>query len=459
MKTIILFAAVLMCHNLMAQLCTGSLGDPVVSITFGSGSNPGPSLTAATTNYLYVSHDCPNDGEYTVRSSTSNCFGFTWHNQSEDHTPGDSEGYFMYINASYQPGDFYVDTVRGLCGGTTYEFAAWVMNVLKPFACTGNGIDPNLTFRIETTNGVQLATFNSGNIPESDQPVWKQYGLFFVTPAGTSTVVVRITNNAPGGCGNDLALDDITFRPCGPTVSAALSISGDTTVSVCEGDNSSFLIQGQSSPGYVNPVFQWQVSTNNGISWTDIQGATQTSYLRRSTGAGNYQYRLSVAEGGNISQKNCRIGSNLVTIYVNALPVVQMEHSTNACLGAEVLFKATGGVSYLWNGPNGFTSTSDEVTIANAQYTDAGTYYIAAISDKGCSKNDSTVLYVNPVPVAGLTGNDHICEGSATQLFATGGSRYAWSPAAGLSSPSISDPYALPRDTTLYKVLVYNQYG
>src|SRR6478672_2272869 len=227
-----------------AQLCTGSLGDPVIHITFGSGSNPGPPLRAAATFYSYFASDCPNDGSYTVRNSTSGCFGNTWHGVAEDHTPGDINGYFMLVNASFQPGDFYVDTVKGLCGSTTYEFSAWVLNVLKPTACSGNGIDPNLTFKIETTTGAPLAVYNTGNLSEDGSPTWKQYGVFFTTTSSGTEVIVRITNNAPGGCGNDLALDDITFRPCGPTVTAGLGATNDTSLSVCDGDTSSYLIHG-----------------------------------------------------------------------------------------------------------------------------------------------------------------------------------------------------------------------
>ena len=458
MKRILLFLLVLTTYTCSAQLCTGSLGDPVIKITFGSGNNPGPALSAATTYYSYVPNDCPNDGSYTVRSTTSGCFGFTWHNINQDHTPDDANGYFMLVNASFTPGDFYIDTVKGLCPSTTYEFASWVMNVLTTSACQSNGIDPNLTFKIETTTGTVLATYNTGNLPEDAFPTWRQYGLFFETPGNASSVVVRITNNAPGGCGNDIALDDITFRPCGPRVTAGINVSGDTSVSVCEGDTTSFLINGVYSAGYDNPVFQWQVSNDNGTSWNDIPGAVQTSYYRTYTGPGIFQYRLSVAEGGNISQKTCRVGSNFVTIYVNALPVVSMAQTTNACLGSDVRFTATGGSSYQWSGPNGFASNSAEVTIVNVDYSDAGRYYLTATSDKGCHRADSTSLFVNPVPAAGLSGNDHICEGSASQLLATGGSRYSWTPAIGLSSSNIPNPIASPNDTTTYKVYVYNQY-
>jgi hypothetical protein len=180
----------------IAQLCQGSLGDPVVNISFGSGSYFGNPLSAATTSYTFQQSYCPFDGYYTVVNKTSFCFADTWHTLSHDHT-GDEDGYFMLVNASYQPGDFYVDTIRGLCPNTTFEFAAWVVNVLKPIACLNNGIKPNLTFSIETSAGIKLKTLNTGDVPADNTPVWKQYGFFFKTPPGISDVVVRIRNNAP----------------------------------------------------------------------------------------------------------------------------------------------------------------------------------------------------------------------------------------------------------------------
>src|SRR6266705_3371336 len=117
---LLLFLHFIFPNETFAQLCNGSLGDPVVNITFGSGANPGPPLYSLM-NYTYAGNDCPPDGSYTVANSTSNCFGFTWHNVPEDHTPGDVNGYMMVVNASFNPGDFFVKTVDGLCPSTTYE--------------------------------------------------------------------------------------------------------------------------------------------------------------------------------------------------------------------------------------------------------------------------------------------------------------------------------------------------
>ncbi|MGB8190581.1 MAG: gliding motility-associated C-terminal domain-containing protein [Chitinophagaceae bacterium] len=459
MKRILLLLLVI-CQALTsgAQLCTGSLGDPVIHITFGSGNNPGPPLAAATTNYGFVSNDCPADGFYTVRNSTTACFGNTWQTAAQDHTPGDANGYFMLVNASFQPGDFFVDTVRGLCGNTTYEFAAWIMNVLRPNACNNAGIDPNLTFKIETTTGGVLAVYNTGNLPEDFTGTWKQHGLFFQMPSSATTVVIRITNNAPGGCGNDIALDDITFRPCGPAVTAALAITGGTSTTICAGDNTSFLLSGQYPGGYTNPAFQWQVSLNDG-PFTDIPGANANQYLRMPTGVGKYAYRLSAAESENLASLNCRVASNIITIEVNPLPVIQVTAQMQVCYGADVTFMASGGSTYEWTGPNGFTSSAAQPVIDDVDFADAGIYSVRVITDKGCSLSASGNLQVNPPVTAAVSGNNSICEGNSTLLQASGGSIYTWTPAVGLSSASAPDPIASPLDTTLYKVKVTSQFG
>ena len=103
--------------------------------------------------------------------------------------------------------------------------------------------------------------------------------FLFFNNCGSNSVVLRMTNNAPGGCGNDLLLDDITFRACGPLVTATISGAPDS-VDVCTGDNSVFTLHANVSAGYNDPVYQWQLSTDSGVSWTNIAGATNTTYIR-----------------------------------------------------------------------------------------------------------------------------------------------------------------------------------
>lgn len=396
-----------------AQLCTGSLGDPVVHITFGAGTNPGPQLD--NNNYIFYNQDCPNDGQYTIRNRTDGCFGRTWHQLNSDHT-GDPGGYFMLVNASFQPGDFYRSTVRNLCGNTTYEFAAWVVNMMNTTTCGGGTtIKSNLTFSIETTGGTVLATYNTGDIDITNRPEWKQYGMFFTTPANVSEVLVRLRNNAPGGCGNDLALDDITFRPCGATINAAIDgVSGDS-VAVCAGDAASYRLSAVVNSAYQNPQLQWQESADNGANWQSIPGATTNQYVWSGKPAGRYQYRLLVAERGNINSTACRVASKPVTIRVNARPLVHAGDFAQVCnnsiypVHASLQFPDSTGGTYQWQLPLGLAlSFTEGGTAANRQLqanvpvsgNAAGLYRLTATSGAGCVASDTFSLALLARPVA-----------------------------------------------------------
>lgn len=451
-KNILLLLLLLPVYDCSAQLCQGSLGDPVINITFGRGANPGNPLAAATTTYFFVSTSCPNDGMYTVANSTSNCFGNTWHTLTQDHT-GDGSGYMMLVNATYEPGDFYVDTVHGLCSNTTYEFAAWIVNILKPDACNGSGIKPNLTFSIETTSGTILQTQKTGDIPDNISPVWKQYSLSFATPGGVNDVVVRLRNNAPGGCGNDIAIDDITFRPCGPQVTASIEgANAATSVNVCDDDKTVYTLKGNVSAGYATPAYQWQTS-NDSINWTDIPNAVTATFNRQPTSAGTYYYRLAVADAGNITSSLCRIASNNISFHVNTKPVISVSSNSPVCEGTTLSLTANGGSIYQWQGPNNYNSSASPATINNVTIAAAGKYFVMATLN-GCSQKDSLVVSVKPKPNANAGADVGICEGNSVTLNASGGNIFSWQPSTGLSATNISNPVASPVDSTAYIVTV-----
>lgn len=444
-----------------AQLCQGSLGDPIVHISFGAGPNPGPPLPAATTSYSFRAGDCPNDGFYSVVNSTTACFSSSWHSISSDHT-GNANGYFMLVNASYQPSAFYIDTVDVLCHNTTYEFAAWILNMIRLSTCSGGSIPPNLTFSVEKTDGTVLQSVNTGDIPSSPVPTWKQYGFFFTTPADVSRVVVRMVNNAPGGCGNDLALDDITFRPCGPRLDASMA-GGQVLKEFCEGAAQPLVFTCKVPAGYANPYFQWQESLDNGTRWADIPGARDSTLdktFSSSTPAGTYQYRLSLTRAENLGIAPCRINSNVLTVKVHANPVKTVSVSGPFCEGNTLVFSAGGGVQYAWTGVNGFAATGALVTLDNAQPYRSGSYFLEVVNEAGCRRRDTVEVVIHPRPVASVrTDRFFICEGAAVPLESSGGSLYSWTPVASLSSPSLPNPVATPKDSTLYRVIVSNEFS
>ena len=196
------------------QSCAGASGEVIISETFGTGGTR-PSLTGRTT-YTLVPNPCPIDGQYTILSSTpDSCFSYLWHALPADHTPGDANGNFLVVNASEKPGEFYSQAVAGLCSGTQYEFSVWGLNMLKPGICS-RPLVPDVAIRIETAAGVLVQTVDVGRIGESATSVWQRYATLFTVPANTDGVVVKLINKqGEGGCGNDLALDDIQLTRCG----------------------------------------------------------------------------------------------------------------------------------------------------------------------------------------------------------------------------------------------------
>jgi len=438
-----------------AQLCQGSLGNPIVNITFGSGANPGQPFSAATTTYTYTSSDCPQDGYYAIRNSTSSCFGSAWHTVTHDHT-GDPNGYFMLVNSSFAPSAFYLDTVRGLCSNTTFEFAAWIANMLALGQGCQPSIKPDLTFTIEKTDGTVLQTFNTGSIPEQSTLTWQQMGFYFVTPPGIRDVVLRIVNNAPGGCGNDLALDDITFRPCGPTIMASINGSPTTSLAFCVGTAHSLTFTGNVMAGLANPSLQWQQNSNGG-GWQDIPGAT-TNILSpnfpATTAPGTYQYRLSAVEAGNLAV--CRTNSPVLSVTITPPITATVSSNGPLCAGSTLQLSVTGNEQYQWSGVNGFAATGTSVSIPDAQPAQSGKYYVQASNAAGCTYLDSIKVIISPKPVAIAGPDTSICKNEHVQLTSSGGATYQWRPFVGLSAANIANPVATPPDTTIYTVIVSN---
>lgn len=356
--------------SLQAQLCSGSLGDPIVNITFGSGTGKGGALDPSTTTYTYSASGRLDEGYYTIANNTTGLRDNAWHSTS-DHT-GNANGYMMIVNSSFGAGVFYTKTVTDLCPNTTYEFSAWVMNTMN-----FESQDPNISFNISTTSGNQLGTYTTGDLDVTSSPTWNQYGFYFNTGANT-TVVIEIVNNAPGAIpGNDLALDDITFRPCGPIVTA--EINDESTAAICEGTTTSVQLNADVSSGYSNPEYQWQENTGSG--WQNIAGANAVRSrveVTAPTLGSEYQYRLIVGEGS--TSLNCGVVSNMVSIEAEALPSADFTISNIPCVTQAVQFSdnstSSADLLYLWDFGDGATGTSES---PGHIYSDTGTYYASLI--------------------------------------------------------------------------------
>lgn len=456
--------------NVRAQTCSGSLGDPVINQTFGAGPNPGAPLAPGVTTMGNVQNDCPNDGSYAIVNAenlNSDCH-LNWHVLTGDHT-GDPNGYMMVINADVNPDVFFVQQANGLCPGTTYQFAAWILNLDNPVDIPGNTaslpglILPDITFSVETTSGVVLATYETGQIPATAGATWVQYGTFFTTPANVTDVVVRIRNNAPGGYGNDLVMDDITFRACGPVVQTGfgnLSLTANQTM--CQGTSATYNLTASIGEGYVNPLLQWQVNYNN-TGWTDLPGKTSTTVSVTLTNppAGTYQYRLEAGEGQNAASPTCNVNSVPLSVVVYNEPPVTAVVSNNVtiCAGGSTTLSASGGLYYQWTPSTGLDH--DDVADPVASPTQTTTYSVK-VSNDGCSDDSKSVtVTVNKPPGADAGSDKYLLKGQSVRLngSATGDdiTNVFWTPSTGLDNAASLTPIASPQDNTTYTLHVVSQ--
>ncbi|MFC3559568.1 gliding motility-associated C-terminal domain-containing protein [Pedobacter jamesrossensis] len=353
----------------------------------------------------------------------------------------------MVINADNNRGVFYQTTISNLCPGTTYEFAAWIVNILN---YTSTETKPNVTFTIENKEGTILKRFDTNDIPETESPEWKQYAMLFPT-GNNSEIILKITNNGARGNGNDIALDDITFRACGPVINPSIK-DESANIQVCEGNAKSYTLNADVSPGYLSPVYQWQVNT--GSTWTDLPGqnSTQTTIDLTNATKGIYQYRLLVAESGNINSANCRVASTPLVITIN--PSILASSNGSVCIGANIQLSATEGTTFSWTGPNDFKSDQQSPLITNAQLNMSGGYTVTTTLN-GCTSSSSTTVQVLE-PVKSDSISVTICENSPVQLFAPEGITYKWSPIEGLSASDVANPIAKPKESTAYTVTVSN---
>lgn len=282
--------------GLAQEICTGSVGENIFPEgDFGSGiENILPGNPGIAPGFIYTTTVPIDDGFYNITNGTDRWASNwpTWLNIG-DNSP-DPNGYMMVVNASFTPGIFYDQVVNGLCDNTTYNFTADMINMIQ--AGVTNHILPDVTFLI---NGE--VKFNTGPIPQDE--TWNTYGFSFQTGPGETSMRLTLRNNAPGGIGNDIALDNISFRPCGPDAIASTDLDGK----VCEDSFEDIFLTADVSNTEQGYALQWQVSTDFGLTWTDIPGAKDSTYQITDFTSGQYLYRYLFAYSEmSLANPKCR---------------------------------------------------------------------------------------------------------------------------------------------------------
>jgi hypothetical protein len=402
-------------------------------------SFPGVSFGAAlgTTytpyNYGVDGGNEVNDNYYVVANSTSSMYrpprqtNEAWMLVQDKNDPGNGNIYI--VNAAYTPGEFYTETLFNLCDSTKYEFSADIINVINPnhvpygrqtlnyynTDAQGNAttILPNIDFLIN-----DKVALNTSNLLNDGQ--WHTFGFTFRT-GGLSSIKLTIRNNSVGGIGNDLALDNIVMRACGPSI--ALNIL--TSMPVCPGVPVSMTAQILASD-YHSPVYQWQRSTDGGVNWINIAGANSTTYTENNPVNGE-KYRFITGETiPSLTNPYCHVASNPVTIITTA-DILSTTSATRCSPGTVTLgATANSGATINWYADaTGGTSLSTGTSYITPSLSTTTTYYVDATKD-GCTSSprvpiEATVFPATVPASVSIVANPGttLCSGNTVVFTAT----------------------------------------
>ncbi len=444
--------------------------------TFGNGSvNPGP-LPIGQTDFTFTSNAVPAPGFYSVIYSTNDA-GHVFLNSRPISLP--TPGYKMIVcyDGSFTSKIVYTDTVRNLCASNRYLFWAGINN-----AAPGNCLSPNLTFSVETISGTVIADFQTGNIDkaggkfadyygysDTKLPPVPFYGGIFQMPAGVSEIVVKVITNPSTAfprCSAVFEIDNIILMPVGPELNISLPNGGFITASCFQGDipivlngdvkqlYHEFGKPAYNGVSYPNQAFRWQKSSDDGYTWMDIPRETGKNIFHVFNTPDTFWIRLRGSDAADIANPNCSNVSNVIKVQVDGIPTnYTITSNSPVCTNGDIKINLSGGATYRTFGPNGFFDDSPFPHVYYPVLADSGWYRSEIISWGGCKTTDSVYVKVYGPNIA-VSPDRLICYSDTVRLRATGGVKYEWTPAEGLSNSSIANPVASPQKTTRYEVLV-----
>ena len=258
-----------------------------------------------------------------------------------------------------------------------------------------------------TSSGVVTTVFEDGNPAVGTTPA---SGTF-----ASAQLLSLLEGKVPNGTWTLIPYDGFTGEPlCVQGFSVTITTDGDTTPST-------------------------------DITWWDAaSGGTQvgsgSEYIPTNTAVGSYTY---YAQAGCSNGLTCNTSiRKSAVLTINTAPC---STPTNVTIGSNspvaegsainLTSSSTGGTSQAWTGPNSYSSTEQNPTIASATLAMAGIYTVIITSSGTCTAMATTSVVVNPAPTlctpptnVTIGSNSPVTEGSAINLTSssTGGTSQAW---------------------------------
>jgi extracellular elastinolytic metalloproteinase len=257
--------------------------------------------------------------------------------------------------------------------------------------------------------------------------------------------------------------------------SPAVNISAQPqNVSVCAGGSTTFSVTATVNTG-ATPTYQWQVSTDGGATYSNIAGATSSTYTLNgiTIGMNNNRYRCVVS--GKCATS---VNSNGAILTVSgSVSITQQPSNAAVCETANTSFTVTvsgAGINYQWqlstdggatynnvnNGGIYSGATTATLSLTGVTASLNNNRYRAVVSSSGCAvpvNSTAAILTVNlQAAITSQPTDVSLCSGSSNTFCVTAigtNLTYQWQSAPTCTSPWSDIPAATSSCLTINGVV------
>ncbi|MCE3279059.1 MAG: hypothetical protein K0S44_1250 [Bacteroidetes bacterium] len=268
-------------------------GAPTYTTLPYSESFEGPWISFCNTREVPNSfwNNTPKTGNNSWRRNDDGVAAASWTSNNGSYSPVSTLGsysarFHSYNAASGTQGslDLYVDCSTAGTKYLTFDFINTSgSDVLTVLQSTDGG----------STFPTTLATYSTAS-------AWTLQSINITSTSATTVIRFRSTSDFGG---SDIGLDDLSIvLPCTGTPTAGVANASPNTTS-CSSLTSTLSLTGYVAAGGI--TFQWQSSPNNS-TWTNITGATSTSYIA-TVGTDTYFRCIVTCPGSGLSSNSTSV--------------------------------------------------------------------------------------------------------------------------------------------------------
>lgn len=342
-------------------------------------------------------------------------------------------------------------TSQTVCEGVSISFSS---------SAAGSGL--SYQWQVSTDGG---ATFNN---------------IVAAAPYSGTTAPTMTINPVPPGFNNYRYRCVISNGVCTPGISTAATLTVNTfpaintqpaSATICAGAANTFSVAATTGVGTLS--YQWQVSTDGGTTYTNIAGATSSSFAQTNipVGQNGYRFRVIVTAGcGSVT-------STAAVLTVNAFPAISFAGSNlvNVCV-SDAAFSLSASPTGTWSGAGVssggiFTPSVAGTGIKTLTYTasNAGCVSTATtiVNVLECAERhrritDYQSVIVFPVPNNGqfnIRMNSDLYTRLGVRVFGSDGKLYITKTFTGLTYGSVVSVDGTRLAAGTYYLQIYNDEG